>query len=65
MGVVKKNSDHKIIINILASWVSQNIVFYSCKKSYLYQSSLKKHFLVSHEVEYTKYLSEKKSKLPL
>ena len=37
-------------------------LFYSCKKMYLYQSSLKKHFLMSHETEYKKYLAEKKSK---
>jgi len=35
----------------------------SCNKSYLYQSSLKKHFTVSHEAEYKKYLAEKHSKL--
>ena len=29
---------------------------------YLYQSSLKKHLLVAHEVEYKQYLAEKRSK---
>ena len=33
-----------------------------CKKMYLYQSSLKKHLLVSHEVEYKQYLAERRSK---
>ena len=29
---------------------------------YLYQSSLKKHLLVAHEVEYQQYLAERRSK---
>ena len=37
-------------------------VFYSCQKAYLYQSSLKKHFMISHVTEYKRYLAEKKSK---
>ena len=40
------------------------MLVYSCKKAYLYQSSLKKHFLTNHEQEYKRYLAEKKSKLP-
>lgn len=35
----------------------------SCEKMYLYPSSLKKHYSVSHREEYEKYLEDKKSKV--
>lgn len=35
----------------------------SCDKKYLYPSSLKKHYMVSHKEEYERYLQDKKSKL--
>jgi uncharacterized Zn-finger protein len=37
-------------------------IFDGCQKSYLYQSSLKKHYLVCHKELYEKLLNEKKSK---
>ena len=33
-------------------------IFDNCDKSYLYQSSLKKHYLVSHKAEYEELLKE-------
>jgi hypothetical protein len=38
------------------------ILTISCDKRYLYPSSLKKHYLVSHREEYEQYLQEQKSK---
>jgi hypothetical protein len=37
----------------------------SCEKKYLYPSSLKKHYAVSHNLEYEQYLKDKKSKASL
>ncbi len=34
----------------------------SCEKTYLYPSSLKKHYTVTHKEEYEEYLKEKQSK---
>ena len=31
----------------------------SCNKTYLYQSSLKKHFKLAHEQQYRRYLKER------
>jgi hypothetical protein len=35
---------------------------FRCEKKYLYPSSLKKHYTVSHREEYEKYLEDKDSK---
>jgi hypothetical protein len=43
--------------------VSYNFNISSCDKKYLYPSSLKKHYMVSHKDEYERYLQDKKSKL--
>ena len=44
------------------TFVGINIETYSCNKTYLYQSSLKKHFKNAHEEEYERLLKENKSK---
>jgi hypothetical protein len=38
------------------------ILIFRCDKSYLYPSSLKKHYTVSHKEEYEKYLDDQQSK---
>ena len=38
------------------------ICTYRCQKSYLYQSSLKKHYMVCHKDLYEKVINEKQSK---
>ena len=35
-----------------------NILYFSCDKSYLYQSSLKKHYMVCHKELYDKLVNE-------
>ena len=40
-------------------------IFDGCTKNYLYQSSLKKHYLVCHKEMYEELLKESKSKSPI